>query len=393
MSENFDEGLQDLYVRAALAHKRGAGLPLATMAATARRNRRVRAASMSVASVAAVAAIVVGSTTALGAWGGGGGTAHPAVSTEPTADPSPVEVVSLCGVDPAGFVPDEGDPVVVALTTEVAGADGQVAGTVTVRDGVTSLPGSGRVIAIVAAQDGAVVAQGSIVLPAEDQFDTGAPADGLAFSAALSPCDTPAPGQLSSGGYDVYIVTVPQDGGAPIVLGGSTPLTVIPLGDGKLPTPDQQMAGDSSATFVEGEPLADGNYVGHVVDIDAANGTVDVDLAVFLTGAAAQDWAAKNNPGGEVLDDYVLVDDAPRSTTLPIDADAPVLEWCFQSSDTEPLSYYPRTVAQWAAAPRLGGTATPVFACADGDRLSVGSLYWFDVRGGVVVQVVGQYVP
>ena len=46
-------------------------------------------------------------------------------------------------------------------------------------------------------------------------------------------------------------------------------------------------------------------------------------------------------------------------------------------------------VAEWATAPIEDGESL----CTDTSTIPRGGLYWLDVRGGVVSQVVGQFVP
>lgn len=164
--------------------------------------------------------------------------------------------------------------------------------------------------------------------------------------------------------------------------------STLPLRDPLVPRFDGSTASIASATPGEGD-LADGDYVGHLQDVDPAALTVTVDLVIFLGGQAADDWAAAHPPA-EVLDDYWIVDDVPRSRVLPVDPGVVVVTTCTRSPDAlEEPALLRRPFPEWAA----GTTGTVGCAAPDPGLRQATDLYWFDVRGGVVVQVVGQYVP
>jgi hypothetical protein len=165
------------------------------------------------------------------------------------------------------------------------------------------------------------------------------------------------------------------------------------------PTPDAMpLLGPEESRFVDNASkipasdttLEDGDYFGILHGIDATAGTVDVDIAVFYVGPAAIDWLNANDPDAEnpPPNDYIIVNEVERIRTVPLAGDAVIWSWCFESAGG--LDFVGRNVAEWSAAPGNGD-----MLCDAGVGLprDPSSLYWFDVRGGVVRQVVGQYVP
>jgi hypothetical protein len=166
------------------------------------------------------------------------------------------------------------------------------------------------------------------------------------------------------------------------------------------PTPDAMpLLGPEESRLVDGASkipasdtsLEDGDYFGILRGIDPAAGTVDVDIAIFYVGSAAEDWLTANDPTAEnpPPNDHIIVNEVERIRTLPIAAGAAVWAWCYLDG-SEGLPFVKLTVAQWASAPD-GGEPTCTAGTSIGRDPS--NLYWFDVRGGVVQQVVGQYVP
>jgi len=146
-----------------------------------------------------------------------------------------------------------------------------------------------------------------------------------------------------------------------------------------------------SAIPLVGEPLGDGDYFGYLKGVDLSGGTVDIDVAIFYIGQAANDWLTANRPEAEnpPPNDYIIVNDVENIRTVPLSPDVRVWDWCNQTSGGE-LGFAERTVTEWAAAP-AGGE----MACDAGPALSHGwnETYWFQVRGNVVMQVIGQYLP
>jgi len=146
-----------------------------------------------------------------------------------------------------------------------------------------------------------------------------------------------------------------------------------------------------SAIPLVGESLGDGDYFGYLKGVDLSGGTVDIDVAIFYIGQAAIDYLTANDPTAEnpPPNDYIIVNDVENVRTVPLSPDVRVWDWCNQTSGGE-LGFAERTVTEWAAAP-AGGE----MACDAGPALSHGwnETYWLQVRGNVVMQVIGQYLP
>ena len=137
--------------------------------------------------------------------------------------------------------------------------------------------------------------------------------------------------------------------------------------------------------------LEDGDYFGHLTGIDVTARTVSFDIEIFYTGQAAIDYLTANDPTAEnpPPNDYVIVNDSALIRTLPLAADVRIWDWCYPETESE-LGFAERSLTEWAAAPAGGDTS-----CGTGPALSHGwnEVYWFDVRDGIVMQVIGQYLP
>ncbi len=417
MSEGFEAGLRDLYRRAADAHAQGDGFPTTAMVATARRNRRVRAGAVAVMTAAAVVGVGLGGAAAVRQLAGDGaappaGTATPTV-TGTVLDPGcgtavddlqvaegVTQVLTAVPVD-ASVAPGQPldvrltlvDPAEISSEFSMAYPDAYPTDTLylVVRHGV-----------VVGIGDGAVTA------PPDDEYWT-AVSVAVSACAPQSPFDiAEPPGDLEPGEYELYpalrLYIRTSDANA-LLLGEPAPFTVTdgataepteptadPTTDNSTAAAPEDLTHEVSALFTEGAPLADGDYFASFLGVDAAAGTVDVDLMVWYSGQAAEDYVAANIPGGEVVNDYHLVNDVEQPTTLPIAADALVSEWCFQEREATTLTYFPRTVAEWAAASDYDGIEAHM-TCSDGPELDRSWLYWLRVVDGVVVQVTGQFVP
>lgn len=398
MSEDFETGLRDLYAQAAAAHADGSGFPTTVMADRARRNRRVRAMGVSVATVAAVAGIAIGGAAVM-RWNDPA-PVPPAETSVPGPTTDPAVGALTCGAMIADLAVLEDATIVIEATLDTATLADTDPLAATVVMAAVDPPGPTIMNEVIRGLQYVVVRDGVVVGIGRDDGD--APVvqlsgrDGIAreVTLVLAGCDSDGltTVQLAPGEYELYAGLHAQIAGGPggegELLGGPWPFTIAedaPSADPEAPQPSEV-----SAAFIEGEPLADGDYIALLRAVDAANGTVDVDLAMFYGGQAAEDYVAANVPGGEVTNDYYLANDVETTTTLPIAPDATVLEWCFG----EDLTQFPRTVAEWAAAPTSWeGREYPPYECSEAANLLRGDLYWLQVRDGVVVAVVGQYVP
>lgn len=426
MSDNFEIALNELYMRASAAHAETGGFDAAPLIAVARRTRRARTAAIAVATAAAVVGIGLGGAQAVRLLGDDP-VAPPALTPTPTViTPTPTPTApAVTGVLEAGCGTAVED---LAVLTDgpwrvEAGLDARevpagmpvhlwYALVADAADAVEEDPAGedGPDVAYLVVQNGVVIGAGEPV-DAEGGEGAAAPVAG-AVPVALDlrgcavegiPETEGAP--LEPGVYEVVVavrVTVePDDGAAYDALVLAAPLHVVvtnpaPDGEdapGRLAVAPNELVHGVSARFVEGAPLADGDYVGVLHGVDPAAGTVSVDLVVFYLGADADAYVAANVPEspGYAYDGYYAVNDVEKVTTLPIAPDAFVGEVCFGVGDLGGASYLPRTVAQWAAAP--GREGADGYDCSLGDALPRAQYYWLRVWDGVVVQVTGQYTP
>jgi hypothetical protein len=418
MSEDFETGLRDLYAQAAAAHAGGDGFPTTAMAGQVRRNRRVRALGVSVVTVAVVAGVAIGGAAVVrlndAAPVPPAETSRPDETVEPPEITWPTATVLTCGAVIADLPTFEDAPATIEASIETPTLPVSDALAATVVIAATDSPGPTIMSEVVLGMRYLVVQDGVVVGIGRDNGE--APVvplsgrDGIAHEAEISVAGCDEEGltttQLAAGDYALYAGLVAQVSGRPddggpgdegVLLGGPWPFTLIedtPSADPETPQPPDELGVDgASAAFTEGEPLADGDYFGLLQGIDAANGTIDVDLARFFGGQAAEDYIAANVPDAEPLDEYYIANDLETVTTLPVAADAPVWDWCFEPTEQSPLGYYLRTIDEWATAPVFADQDVPAYQCSDGANVLRGDLYWLRVRDGLVVEVAGQYVP
>jgi len=204
-----------------------------------------------------------------------------------------------------------------------------------------------------------------------------------------------------------------DDGGTPAASGTTEPAEApednpdaTPTGDAAEPTEDATADATEASTMPLKSPeesrlvdgvsaipttseLPDGDYFAHLTGVDTSARTVTFDVEIMYTGQAAVDYLAANDPTAEnpPPNDVVIVNESATTRTLPLADDARIWDWCTGGAGLEMVE---RPFDEWAAAPANGDTT-----CGLGAALSHGGneVYWFDVRAGVVEQVVGQYLP
>jgi len=393
MSEDFETGLHDLYTRAAAAHSGSSGFPTTAMVATARRNRRVRAASVTLTT----AAVVVGFGVAAVAMIGGRPQTTPA--TEPPEPPAVVGTRAnpACRMAVADLRVFAEPPasIDIALDARSVPSTGYLTGALKV---VALDPGWGTEIrpSVWGGVEYAAVQGGQIV--ALPSFE-GTATENAAFP--LMPCaDADEDGDLEPGQYDLWAFNAATiDGDDAYLIGGPWPFTITDAAtpDGQTPEtmpllpPENHYVESSgvSAIPLSEDSLEDGDYFGYLSGIDATAGTVQVDIAIFYTGQAAIDYLTANDPTAEnpPPGGFWIVNDVERIRSLTLSPDVRIWDWCYGND----LGFAERTLPEWAAAP-----ATGEHSCDAGATLSHGwgdGTYWFDVRDGVVMQVIGQYLP
>ena len=408
MSENFESGLRDLSTRAAQAHAGGSGFPEAAMVGRARRNRRVRTAAVSAVAVVAVVGVALGGAAAVRL-----GDPAPVPPAE-TVSPSPTTPVAglTCGLAIADLAVFDDAPVTIeALLDDAVVAPGEP---LTTRVTVAAVhPPGGEVgedsltlLTFAAVQDGVVVGLGlGTVDPGSTQGLSGRSGVTALSTIDLATCgeDGEAVSPLDVGGYQLYAGLTASFAGSGgeqrMLLGGPWPFTITDAAttDGQSPEtmplrpPENHYVESSSVSAIplSEDSLEDGDYFGYLSGIDAAAGTVQVDIAIFYTGQAAIDYLTANDPEAEnpPPNGYIIVNDVKRTRTLNLSPDVRIWDLCYGND----LGFAERPLPEWAAAP-----ATGEHSCDAGAALSRGwgdETYWFDVRDGVVLQVVGQFLP
>lgn len=235
------------------------------------------------------------------------------------------------------------------------------------------------VVAVVAL---AVVAIGLLALlttrlrPGPDEAGATAGSAGATASRTTAPTTSPTTSAPAA-------TTIPETSSP---AGG--PTAVLPL-----PDPGQRFTDtDSVISDVpeSGDTLQDGGFFGILHDVDPVARTVAVDIAIFYGGDAAMEWLEANDPEraaeGPPENDYVIVNDVERVRVLTVAPTVRVGTWCFDTTGT--MITRDRPFDEWAAAPALSGTTS----CDEPGR-QANDTYWVDVRGGVVAQITGQYLP
>jgi len=132
--------------------------------------------------------------------------------------------------------------------------------------------------------------------------------------------------------------------------------------------------------------LEDGRHFGYVRSVDPDAGTIEFDLAYFLSGKEAdQAYQEATGDTGHVPNDHFVVNDNPmlRTLTLAPDARLRLLDWnhCCETFFDGDLSLFAQAIEQ----------QTDV---ADGDLIYRGqSQWWVTVENGVVTEIEEQYSP
>lgn len=286
--------------------------------------------------------------------------------------PGPGEPTTLTATGPA--TAGVGDPLTV--TVGLSGATGRLH-TAPLRVLLTS---GGQVVAVADVPDPAWTdTPGGLGLETEVQLDACGPLPAALTLVAAVPTTA---GLVLSSGSPVVLTVAPPAGGGP---------TAAPLADPYVTRWDGESAITSDAPAGSG-PLADGTYIAHVLSLDPA-GTAVVDVGLFFGGADATAWAEANEPGllGDVgvIAGYVLLNEVERPRTLTLAPDAVLTGYCV--TEEGQMRMHATTSAELAAAPSSDAECvarSTLLASVPG-----ASWFWIDIRGGVAVQVVGQYLP
>jgi hypothetical protein len=143
--------------------------------------------------------------------------------------------------------------------------------------------------------------------------------------------------------------------------------------------------GSAQAPSPAGPALEDGRHFGYVRSVDPAAGTIEFDLAYFLSGQEANDAYHAAGGTGPVPNDHFVVNDNPmlRTLTLAPDVRLRLLDWnhCCETFFDGDLSLFAQAIRE----------QTDV---ADGDLIYRGqSSWWITIENGVVTQIEEQYSP
>ncbi len=143
--------------------------------------------------------------------------------------------------------------------------------------------------------------------------------------------------------------------------------------------------GGAEPTPFPGALLEDGRHFGYVRSVDADAGTIEFDLAYFLSGKEANDAYHAAGGTGPVPNDHFVVNDNPmlRTLTLAPDVRLRLLDWnhCCETFFDGDLSLFAQAIAQQADV-------------TDGDLIYRGqSQWWITVENGFVTEIEEQYSP
>lgn len=395
--------------------------PVESLIARRRRRRAARRTTAGTLTVAGLAAVVLAGTTLLDAPDVV--PAHPTPSSATTAAagalPGCGQVVDtqaspswLTGalVDVTPTTLDAGDTLTATATLTVADP-------AAIGDAAVVADTDSRAAALLLLREGIVVGTvvpgaDSLARPDTWQADATTPAS-LELGGVVTPC-SPAgqsTGRLAAGRYELVAavpVVIATTGSAGLLVTAPTTVTVpLPQGAGggqdggdatTLPLKDPWVPRfDGTNSIVSATPtsedrLEDGDYFGTLVAADAEAGTVSFDVGIFYGGQAAEDWIRANDPAElDYWPGWILVDDVQR-TRVVLASPALVLTLACADSGGSALTQVSGVLAE------LGSQDEPRAGCSSesgllDDIASGRDQYWFDVRGGEIVQMVGQYFP
>ena len=135
-----------------------------------------------------------------------------------------------------------------------------------------------------------------------------------------------------------------------------------------------------------GAALEDGRHFGYVRSVDVDAGTIEFDLAYFLSGKEAdQAYQEATGDTGHVPNDHFVVNDNPMLRTLNLSPDLRLrlLDWnhCCETFFDGDLSLFAQAIER----------QTDV---TDGDLIYRGqSQWWITVENGMVTEIEEQYSP
>jgi hypothetical protein len=144
--------------------------------------------------------------------------------------------------------------------------------------------------------------------------------------------------------------------------------------------------GDEPPSTSAGSALEDGRHFGYVRSVDVDGGTIEFDLAYWLSGKEAnQAYQEATGDTGPVPNDHFVVNDNPmlRTLTLAPDVRLRLLDWnnCCDTFFDGDLALFAEAIGEHADV-------------TDGDLIYRGqSQWWITVENGVVTEIEEQYSP
>jgi hypothetical protein len=131
--------------------------------------------------------------------------------------------------------------------------------------------------------------------------------------------------------------------------------------------------------------LEDGRHFGYVRSVEPDAGTIEFDLAYFLSGQEANDAYHAAGGTGPVPNDHFVVNDNPMLRTLPLAPDVRLrlLDWnhCCETFFNGDLALFGQAIEEQVDV-------------RDGDLIYRGqSQWWITVENGLVTEIEEQYSP
>jgi hypothetical protein len=134
-----------------------------------------------------------------------------------------------------------------------------------------------------------------------------------------------------------------------------------------------------------GDALEDGRHFGYIRSVDVSGRTIAFDLAIWLSGDAADKAFQDAGGEGQVPNDYFVVNDNPRIRTLALSPDLRLrlVDWKHCCG-----TFFDGDLTTFARAIESGETVT------EGRFVyKPQSSWWITVRGGVVTEIEEQFTP
>jgi hypothetical protein len=192
---------------------------------------------------------------------------------------------------------------------------------------------------------------------------------GLMVAASMGPPSAPAAPHTPS-----PIVSSPSPSEAP-----TTPAETPPV-----ESPTSEPAGPTFAT-----DLDDGRYIAYAkkVDLHTQPRSVRFDLAIYLTGDEANQYAADHGMEVPVPDDNIIVNENPKLRLMPLADDVEIKVIAYPDCGPACGPNETLTVAEFGDLLELDEPF------ADGAHTGPTAPYWLTIRDGTIVRIVEQYQP